>query len=277
MLHALIAAQEDDVKRWSSCPSFGPFTQKLFFQSQNVSHLWTIHPTGCASLEQSEYSGDIKAIDAKTPVDSVATLTLRSPSDGKPFPVPIREILAKFYEYGQRKLHRVCVAIRFDNKTIRYVDIQAFPSEDFPKNRNKEQLKEIDIIYSIGDEYSRLECQHEYQKLNAQTAFEEHLEIIGNRMRDNGYNIKVHVPDQLVQTEVKYCEELASKSESGSFNLGAYMDEIYFLPLIHSAVLGTIKSGEFAIFEADDTGDIYLRKNHKVDNRFLSTPATKMN
>ncbi|KAM5514097.1 hypothetical protein FOXYSP1_05064 [Fusarium oxysporum f. sp. phaseoli] len=228
MLHALIAAQEDD----------------------NVSHLWTIHPTGCASLEQSEYSGDIKAIDAKTPVDSVATLTLRSPSDGKPFPVPIREILAKFYEYGQRKLHR---------------------------NRNKEQLKEIDIIYSIGDEYSRLECQHEYQKLNAQTAFEEHLEIIGNRMRDNGYNIKVHVPDQLVQTEVKYCEELASKSESGSFNLGAYMDEIYFLPLIHSAVLGTIKSGEFAIFEADDTGDIYLRKNHKVDNRFLSTPATKMN
>ncbi|KAF4445151.1 hypothetical protein FACUT_120 [Fusarium acutatum] len=265
MLHALIAAQEEDVKRWFCCPSFGPFVQKLFFQSQNVSHLGPIHPTGCASLEESAYSGDIKATSVKPPVISVATLTLRSPSDGKPVPVPIKEILAKSYEYGQRKLHRFRVAIRFDNKTIKYVDVQAFPSENFPQACNKEELKETNIICSIGHEYSMLGCQHEYKELDAEAAFKEHLEIIGNRMRDNGCNIKIHVTDQLVEAEVEYFQKPSMESKSGSFNLGAYMDKNYFLPLINSAVLGIIRSGEFAIFEGDDTGGYPLAQ--KSQNR----------
>ncbi|KAH7172669.1 hypothetical protein DER46DRAFT_571670 [Fusarium sp. MPI-SDFR-AT-0072] len=115
-----------------------------------------------------------------------------------------------------------------------------------------------------------------FLKLDTRTAFKEHLEVLGNRMRDNGYNIKIHVPDEVIESEVEELERWNSDSDYGSFNLGVYMDWAYFLPLITSAVLGTIKNGEFAVFQADDSTSIYLRNNHKIDDRFLSNPETKM-
>jgi hypothetical protein len=277
MLHALIAAQEDDVKRWSSCPSFGPFIHKLFVQSQNVSRLGPIHPTGCISLEKSRYSSkEFFARAVKAPVDGVAALNLHGPSDGKPFPFPIRDVLARSHEYGQYELHKARMAIRFDNKTIKYVDVQAFPSENFPETRNKGQLKKVNIVDSLDDRHDVVICGRRFLKLDTRTAFKEHLEVIGNRMRDNGYNIKIHVPDEVIESEVEELERWNSDSDYGSFNLGVYMDWAYSLPLITSAVLGTIKNGEFAVFEADDSTSIYLRNNHKIDDRFLSNPETKM-
>ncbi|KAF4480196.1 patatin-like phospholipase domain containing protein [Fusarium agapanthi] len=197
MLHALIAAQGDDVRCWSSCPSFGPFIQKLFFQPQDVSCLGLIHPTGC-------------------------------------------------YE-----LHKVRMAIRFDNKTVKYVDVQAFPSENSPKARNKDQLKKVNVVDSLYERDDVVICGRRRMELDTQTAFKEHLEVIGNRMRDNGQNIKIHVPDEVFENEVKQLKRFTRKSDDGSFDLGAYIDNVHFLPLIGGAVLGTIKNGEFAVFEPD--------------------------
>jgi hypothetical protein len=68
------------------------------------------------------------------------------------FPSPSkRENLAKFYEYGQYGLHKVRMAIRFDNKTIKYVDAQVFPSETFTEARTKDQLKKVNIVDSFVD------------------------------------------------------------------------------------------------------------------------------
>ncbi|KAF5712887.1 hypothetical protein FMUND_8165 [Fusarium mundagurra] len=281
MLHALIAAQEDDVRRWSSCPSFGSFIQKLFVQSQDVSRLGLIHPTGCISIERCAYSSEkFFTCAVKAPVDDAASVTLHSPSDGEPFPFPIRDILAKFYEYGQYELHKVRMAIRFDNKTIKYVDVQAFPSELLPEARNKGQLKKVNIVDSVDDRHDAVTCGRGCPKLDIPTAFKEHLEVIENRMRDNGYNIKIHVPDDVIESEHKWFKAWNrgpnSNSNDRSFDLGGYMEGTYFLPLIKSAVLGTIKNGEFAIFEEDDFAGIVLRENHKIDNRFLPEPATKM-
>ncbi|KAF5232891.1 hypothetical protein FANTH_12783 [Fusarium anthophilum] len=275
MLHALIAAQEDDVKRWSSCPSFGPFVHKLFVQSQNVSCLRPIHPIGCLSIDECEYLNQ-KVFDCavKAPVDGAASITLHNPSDGKPFPFPIRDILAKFYEYGQYELHKVRMAIRFDNETVKYVDVQAFPSENFPEARNKCQLEKVSIHDILSDGVTALFDGRDSVEFNTQTAFEEHLEVIGNRMRDNGYNIKIHIPDEVFASEVENLKTITNESEFGSFNLGAYMDTRYFLPLIGGAVLGTIKNGEFVIFEEDEWGNVELRHNHKIDDRFLSTPES---
>ncbi|CVK93327.1 uncharacterized protein FPRN_04176 [Fusarium proliferatum] len=242
MLHALIAAQEDDVRRWSSCPSFGPFIHKLF----------------CGR------SSCLGAVEV--PIDGAASITLHSPSDGEPFPFPIRYILAKFYEYGQYELHKVRMAIRFDNKTIKYVDVQAFPSENFPEARNKNQLQKFNAADGLKYSYLELLNGRGSAEFNTETAFQEHLEVIGNRMRDNGYNIKIHVPDEVIASEVEKLERLASNSDYGSFNLGAYMDLYYFMPLIGGAALGTIKNGEFAVFEFDDardTGDVRLRRNNQ--------------
>lgn len=36
------------------------------------------------------------------------------------------------------------------------------------------------------------------------------------------------------------------------------------MPLIGGAALGTIKNGEFAVFEIDGTGDVQLRRNHQT-------------
>ncbi|KAF5626599.1 hypothetical protein F25303_11022 [Fusarium sp. NRRL 25303] len=278
MLHALIAAQEEDVKRWSSCPSFGPFIQKLFVQPQDASRLGLIHPTGCISIEQSGSSSCFIAVAVKAPVDDAASVTLHGPSDGEPFPFPIRDILAKFYEYGQYELHKVRTAIRFDNKTIKYVDAQAFPSETFPETRNKGQLKKVNIVDSVSDRHNVAVCGRRRIKLDIPTAFKEHLEVIENRMRDHGYNIKIHVPDDIIESEVEWFQGLSegpyTYSDGGSFDLGAYMEYAYSMPLISSAVLGTIKNGEFAVF-GDDDGDFFLRENHKIDDRFLPKAATK--
>ncbi|KAG4264083.1 hypothetical protein FPRO04_01284 [Fusarium proliferatum] len=275
MLHALIAAQEDDVRRWSSCPSFLPFIRKLFFQSKDVSRLGPIHPTGCLSFENSGHPNNNCVLrTAETPVDRAAAFMLYSPPDGE-LHIPISKILAKFYEYGQYELHKVRMAIRFDNKTIKYVDVQAFPSENFPEARNKDQLKKFSIFESVDDRYDALYCGRNSLKLKTQTAFEEHLEIIENRMRDNGYYIEIHVPDEVIASEVKQLKRVASDSKFGSFNLGAYMDSTYFLPLIESAVFGTIENGEFAVFESDDDGNIHLRRNHRIDDRFLSKRRLK--
>ncbi|KAF5984861.1 hypothetical protein FBULB1_3155 [Fusarium bulbicola] len=168
MLHALIAAQEEDVKRWSSCPSFGSFIRKLFVQPQDVSRLGLIHPTGCVSLE-AWWSDYVAVSTVKTPVDDAASSTLHNPSDGKPFPFPIRDILAKFYEYGQYELHKVRMAIRFDNKTVKYVDVQAFPSENFPKTRNKDQLKRVSIVDSLDGRHDVVVCGHRRMELDTHT------------------------------------------------------------------------------------------------------------
>ncbi|CVK89748.1 uncharacterized protein FMAN_04109 [Fusarium mangiferae] len=274
MLHALIAAQEDDVKRWSSCPSFGPFIQKLFVQPPNVSRLGLIHPTGCISIEQCGRSSCFRAVAVEAPVDDAASVTLHRPSDGEPFPFPIRDILAKFYEYGQYELHKVRIAIRFDNKTIKYVDAQAFPSENFPESRNKGQLKKFNTVDSVDERHDVVDCGRRCMKLDIPTAFKEHLEVIEDRMRDNGYNIKIHVPDDIIESEISWLEGLNKDSDYDSFDLGAHMEVAYFMPLICSAVLGTIKNGEFAVFE-DDDGDFVLRENHKIDDRFLPKAATK--
>ncbi|KAF5700875.1 hypothetical protein FGLOB1_10522 [Fusarium globosum] len=280
MLHALIAAQEDDVRRWSSCPSFGPFIQKLFVQSQNVSRLGPVHPTGRIDFENSRCSSSFIHMPIGTPVDGAASITLHSPSDGEPFPFPIRDILAKFYEYGQYELHKVRMAIRFDDKTIKYVDVQAFPSENFPEARNKGQLKKVNIVDSFDERRDVVACGRGCMKLDIPTAFKEHLEVLENRMRDNGYNIKIHIPDDIIKSELEWFESwnrcFNGDSNDGSFDLGGYMEDAYFLPLIESAVLGTIKNGEFAIFEVDDSGGISLRENHKIDDRFLPEPAMKM-
>ncbi|KAF5556320.1 hypothetical protein FPHYL_8007 [Fusarium phyllophilum] len=280
MLHALIAAQEDDVRRWSSCPSFGPFIHKLFVQSPSVSRLGPIHPTGCISIEKCGRFSCFLARAVKATVDDGASVTLHSPSDGEPFPFPIRHILAKFYEYGQYELHKVRMAIRFDNKTIKYVDAQAFPSENFPEARNKDQLKKVNIVDSFDGRHNVVTCGRDVTEPDIPTSFKEHLEVIENRMRDNGYNIKIHVPDDVIESELGWLEDLNrssnSNSDDGSFDLGCYMEDAYFLPLISSAVLGTIKNGDFAIFEADESGALGLRENHKINDRFLPEPATKM-
>ncbi|KAF5631456.1 hypothetical protein F52700_6859 [Fusarium sp. NRRL 52700] len=270
MLHVLIAAQEDDVKRWSSCPSFGPFIQKLFVQPQDVSRIGPLHPTGCVGLLYQSQG------PSETAVEDAASVTLHSPSNGEPFSFPIRDILAKFYEYGQYELHKVRMAIRLHKKTIKYVDVQAFPYENIPETRNKDQLKKVNIVDSVNDRRDVASCGRRYMKLDTRTAFKEHLEVIGNRMRDNGYNIKIHVPDEVFENEVQIFESWNSDSECGSFDLGAYMEETYFLPLIKSAVLGTIKNGEFAIFEQEECSEaIILRENHKFDNRFLKKRKLK--
>ncbi|KAF5639115.1 uncharacterized protein FTJAE_4905 [Fusarium tjaetaba] len=267
MLHALIAAQEDDVRRWSSCPSFGPFIHKLFVQSPDVSRLGPIHPTGSIGFLGLRRFSNFLAYAVTTPIDATATLTLHSPSDGEPFPFPIRDILARFHEYGQYELHKVRMAIRFDNKTIKYVDVQAFPSENFFEACNKDQLQKVNIMNNLHSRCNELSNGRDLVEMgfNTQTAFEEHLEVIRNRMRDNGYNIKIHVPEEVFASEVKRLERFVSQSGYGSFDLGAYMDTNYFLPLIGGAVVGTIKNGEFAIFEFDGTGDVQLRRNHKID------------
>ncbi|KAF5607862.1 uncharacterized protein FSUBG_4964 [Fusarium subglutinans] len=203
MLHALIAAQEDDVRRWSSCPSFGPFIHKLFVQSPNVSHVGPRHPTGRIGFSILQRFSSFLAYAAKTPVDSAASLTLRGPSNGEPFPFPIRGVLARLMEYGQYELHKVRMANRFDNKTIKYVDAQAFPSENFSEARNKDQLKEVNVAGSLYFRYNEMFDGRDVLELNTRTAFEEHLEVVGNRMRDNGHNIKIHVPDEVIETEVK--------------------------------------------------------------------------
>ncbi|KLO79804.1 uncharacterized protein LW93_7248 [Fusarium fujikuroi] len=264
MLHALIAAQEDDVRRWSSCPSFGPFIHKLFIQPHDISRLGLIHPIGCISIEKCGRSSCLGAVEV--PIDGAASITLHRPSDGEPFPFPIRYILAKFYEYGQYELHKVRMAIRFDNKTIKYVDVQAFPSENFPEARNKNQLQKFNAADGLKYSYLELLNGRGSVEFNTETAFQEHLEVIGNRMRDNGYNIKIHVPDEVIASEVEKLERFASNSDCSSFNLGAYMDLYYFMPLIGGAALGTIKNGEFAVFEFDDTGDtedVRLRRNNQ--------------
>ncbi|KAF5548424.1 hypothetical protein FMEXI_4774 [Fusarium mexicanum] len=268
MLHALIAAQEDDVKRWSSCPSFESFIKSFFVQPQDISRLGLIHPTGCIDLEAcgSDY---VAVRTVKTPVDDAASITLHNPSDGKPFSFPIRDILAKFYEYGQYELHKVRMAIRFDNKTVKYVDVQAFLSENSPKARNKDQLKKVNIVDSLDDRFDEVSCCRLPTEFDTQTAFKEHLEVIGNRMRDNGYNIKIHVPDEVFKSEFEKLEGWNSNYNDDSFDLGVYMDTRYFLPLIGGAVLGTIKDGEFAIFEEDEHGSIQLHHNHKIDDRLL--------
>ncbi|KAF5693951.1 hypothetical protein FDENT_1643 [Fusarium denticulatum] len=148
---------------------------------------------------------------------------------------------------------------------IRHVDAQAFPSENFPEARNKGQLKKVNIVDSFDNRHNVMTCGHDVTELDIPTAFEEHLEVIGNRMRDNGYNIKIHVPDEVFASEVKGLERFTSQSGYGSFDLGAYMDMHYFLPLIGGAALGAIKNGEFAIFESDGTGDVQLHRNHKID------------
>lgn len=158
------------------------------------------------------------------------------------------------------------MAIRFDNKTIKYVDVQAFPSENFPEARNKNQLQKFNAADGLKYSYLELLNGRGSAEFNTETAFQEHLEVIGNRMRDNGYNIKIHVPDEVIASEVEKLERLASNSDYGSFNLGAYMDLYYFMPLIGGAALGTIKNGEFAVFEFDDardTGDVRLRRNNQ--------------
>ncbi|KAF5550933.1 hypothetical protein FNAPI_7608 [Fusarium napiforme] len=94
-------------------------------------------------------------------------------------------------------------------------------------------------------------------------------------MGDNGYNIKIHVPYEVSVSEVEELERFIIQSDYGSFNLDGYMKGANFLPLITSAVLGTIKNGEFAVFGEDDHGGIDLRENHKIDDHFLSEPATK--
>ncbi|KAF5576702.1 hypothetical protein FPANT_10813 [Fusarium pseudoanthophilum] len=280
MLHALIAAQEDDVKRWSSCPSFGPFIQKLFVQPQDVSRLGLIHPTGCISIEKYGRSGSLYAGPVEPTVDDEASVALHSPSDGQHFPFPVRDILAKFYEYGQYELHKVRMAIRFDNKTIKYVDAQAFPSGNFTEARNKDQLKKANIVDSLYDRHVAVSWRgRDCITLDIPTAFKEHLEVIENRMRDNGYNIKIHVTDETFDSQLQWLESLDKNCDDncgdGSFDLGGYMERAYFLPLITSAVTGTIKNGEFAVFEADEVGYVDLRKNHKIDDRFLSELATK--
>ncbi|KAI1030638.1 hypothetical protein LB505_004122 [Fusarium chuoi] len=269
MLHALIAAQEDDVKRWSCCPSFGPFIQKLFVQPQDVSRLGLIHPTGCISIEQPWASSPSIAVAVKAPVvDDAASVTIHGPSDGELFPFPVRDILAKFYEYGQYELHKVRTAIRFDNKTIRYVDAQAFPSETFPETRNKGQLEKVNIVDIVSDRHNVAVCGRSRMELDIPTAFKEHLEVIENRMRNNGYNIKIHVPDDIIENQTEWfqnlSEGLGTDSDDGSFDMGAYMEFAYSWPLISSAVLGTIKNGEFAVFEIDGTGDVQLRRNHQT-------------
>ncbi|KAF5982853.1 hypothetical protein FCOIX_3509 [Fusarium coicis] len=117
-------------------------------------------------------------------------------------------------------------------------------------------------------------------ELDIPTSFKEHLEVMENRMRDNGYNIKIHVPDDIIDNELQWLEDLNrysdSDSDAGSFDLGGHMEGNYFLPLITSAVLGTIKNGEFAVFESDEDGGIVLRENHKIDDRFLPEPAIKL-
>ncbi|PNP76416.1 hypothetical protein FNYG_10254 [Fusarium nygamai] len=272
MLHALIAAQEEDVRRWSSCPSFGPFIDKLFVQPQDASRLGHIHPTGRINFEFLAFHSDkpvYRTIDIPISVHDAASVTLHSTPDGEPFPFPIRDILAKFYEYGKHELHKVRMAICFRNNTIKYVDVQAFPSENFPEARNKDQLQKTKVVRSPDDRCLELFKGRGVQELNTRTAFEEHLEVIGNRMRDNGYNIKIHVPDEVFASEVKELERLTRDSNFGSFDLGAYMDTNYFMPLIGGAALGTIKNGEFAIFEAGDHGDVQLRRNHIIDDRLL--------
>ncbi|KAF4959850.1 hypothetical protein FGADI_1353 [Fusarium gaditjirri] len=233
MLHALIAAQEEDVKCWSSCPSFGLFVHKLFFQSKNISHLGPLHPAGVASLEESEYSEEIRHRRETSPDNGLATVSHQmaslSPHPSKIF----------WPDYT-------------DTDNMNYTR-SAFPSENFPVSRTMGHLKDYEdnFVHRVAVNDSAGAPQREW--LNTRLAFEEHLVVI----------------EKVIQRQVEYCEKIASKSKSGSFNLGAYMDFTYFLPLINSAVLGMIKNGEFAIFEEDDEGLVYLRRNHKIDSRLI--------
>ncbi|RBR10277.1 hypothetical protein FVER53590_26518 [Fusarium verticillioides] len=157
---------------------------------------------------------------------------------------------------------------------------KAFPSETFTEARTKYQLKKVNIVDSFVDRRDIADYSCSYIELDIPTSFKEHLEVIENRMRDNGYNIKIHVPDDIIDNELQWLEDLNrcsdSDSDAGSFDLGALMEGTYFLPLITSAVIGTIKNGEFAVFESEEDGGIVLRENHKIDDRFLPEPAIKL-
>ncbi|KAF9768487.1 hypothetical protein IL306_014246 [Fusarium sp. DS 682] len=263
ILDALLAANGDDVKRWSSCPSFERFIHKIFWHSQSAPQLAPVHGTGSIDLERLSYHSTRRDLDS-TPGNDAASITLTNPSTGKPVLVPIVEILSQLHGYAQHELHRRRLAVRFRNKTIKYADVQNFPSGHFTMAQNKDQLEKLETLDHFDDLLFRTPG---LKKLGILTAFEEHLEIIGNRMKDNGYNIKIYVPYKVILQEIKSIKSHASRSASGFFDLGGYMNQIYFLPLITYAVRGQIKNGEFAFFYFQGPL-VCLSPNHQVDDCF---------
>ncbi|KAF4338515.1 hypothetical protein FBEOM_7554 [Fusarium beomiforme] len=141
------------------------------------------------------------------------------------------------------------------------------PLENSPWPKTRTSSKSYNFLMVFGDLTKPLSLFPGLKKLDVLSAFEEHLKIIEERMKDNGYNIKVHVPDKVIMHEITFFKSIASESKSSSFDLAGYMNKSHFLPLISCAVTGRIKDGEFAFF--DLTGPfVHLCPNHDADDGF---------
>ncbi|KAF4338514.1 hypothetical protein FBEOM_7553 [Fusarium beomiforme] len=107
MLDVLLAANEDDAKRWSSCPSFGRFVHKIFWLSQSTPQLAPTHPDCSINLDHPFHFSPPSNLDSAPQEDEII-ITLPNPSTGEPVVIPVLEILAGLHGYTQHELSSVC-------------------------------------------------------------------------------------------------------------------------------------------------------------------------